>query len=286
MDASIRSRSIIISVAIHLFIFLILLFTVMTTQIPPFPEPGGGGGVLVDIGTVDMATGNIQPMSEVTTEDPVYETVKSKPAPEEEVATQETEDAAVVAKPIKEKPTTVVKRNPTPAPTNKPVKETPRKADPLAIYGGRSNNSTSQGTAKSGTGDQGSRTGDPNALFPGRGGAGGTGDGTGTGNGSGSGPGSGSGDGKGVSFSLTGRSMVRAPQVSDRSQETGKVVVEITVDNNGTVVSAFPGGRGSTTTSQYLFKLAKEAAMKAKFNPSPNAADIQKGTMTFVFVVQ
>lgn len=284
MESSFRSRSLAISAGIHLIIFLILFFVVMTTQIPPFPEPGGGGGVLVDIGTVDMATGNIQPMSEVTTQDPVFETVKSKPAPEEEVATQETEDAPVTAKPIK-KTAVTVKKNVTTTAVAKP-KETPRQADPKAIYGGRTNNSQSQGTATSGSGDQGSKSGDPNALYSGKGGRGGEGDGTGTGKGSGSGPGTGSGNGNGISFSLTGRNMLRAPQVSDRSQETGKVVVDITVDNNGSVVSAIPGGRGSTTTSQYLFRLAKDAAMKAKFNPSPDAADIQKGTMTFVFVVQ
>ncbi|MBP9790014.1 MAG: energy transducer TonB, partial [Bacteroidia bacterium] len=75
-------------------------------------------------------------------------------------------------------------------------------------------------------------------------------------------------------------------QITDHSQETGKVVVDITVDKDGTVETAIPGGRGSTTTSAYLFRLAKEAAMKAKFNPSPEGADIQKGTISFVFLVQ
>ena len=79
---------------------------------------------------------------------------------------------------------------------------------------------------------------------------------------------------------------MRPPVISDRSQETGKVVVDITVDQAGNVVSAIPGGRGSTTTSSYLFRLAKEAAMKAKFNASPEGADVQKGTITFIFVVQ
>ena len=34
------------------------------------------------------------------------------------------------------------------------------------------------------------------------------------------------------------------------------------------------------------FAKAKEAALKAKFNASPESADIQKGTMTFVFLVK
>ena len=80
--------------------------------------------------------------------------------------------------------------------------------------------------------------------------------------------------------------MMREPKVSDQSQETGKVVVDITVDKDGNVIAAIPGGRGSTTTSSRLFALAKEASMKAKFSTSTDAADIQKGTITYVFVVQ
>ena len=111
--------------------------------------------------------------------------------------------------------------------------------------------------------------------------------GSGTGTGDGEGPGIGTGKGGGVSFSLAGRKWNRPPPLpKDNTQETGKVVVDITVDKNGQVVSATPGGRGSTTTSAYLFRLAKEAAMKAKFDENPEAADIQRGTITFIFVVQ
>ena len=55
-EAGIRSRSILISVLVHGLLFLILLFTVMSTPIPPFPETGGGGGVIVNIGYVDEAS--------------------------------------------------------------------------------------------------------------------------------------------------------------------------------------------------------------------------------------
>ena len=64
------------------------------------------------------------------------------------------------------------------------------------------------------------------------------------------------------------------------------MVVEITVDKDGLVTFANPGVRGTTASSPLLFKLAKEAAMQAKFSPSESGADIQRGTITFVFVVQ
>jgi TonB family protein len=278
MDASIRSRSAILTIVIHVAIFLILLFTLMTIQIPPFPETGGGGGVLVNIGMLEEASGNEQPMSENITKDPVIEKVKVTPVQEEPVATQDFEDAPI-AKENKEKKITPVKTEPK---IVKEVKKEPVKTvDSRAIYKGKTTDSKSQGTGQ-GKGDQGDPSGDPFSKYTGKSGSGTGGPGTGGGEGSGDGP----GKGGGVSYSLSGRRMVQTPKINDKSQETGKVVVDITVDKNGNVTSATPGGRGSTTTSSLLFRLAKEAAMRAKFNESQEDADIQKGTITFVFVVQ
>mgnify|MGYP003346591612 CR=1 FL=1 len=52
--------------------------------------------------------------------------------------------------------------------------------------------------------------------------------------------------------------------VNDNSQETGIVVITITVDKNGNVISANGPARGSTTTSANLLKKSKEAAEKMK----------------------
>lgn len=278
-EAGIRSRSIVISVLIHGLLFLILLFTVMSTPIPPFPETGGGGGVIVNIGYVDEASGDIQPMSENTTEDPSLTNVVTMPSPEEQFATQDIEESPIV----KEKPDptkTNIKKQQVATTKTPPVKTEPvRVADSKALYKGSKNGSTSQGTGQ-GAGDQGDPAGDPNSKYYGKG------NGTGGGEGGGDGKGTGGGKGDGFSFDLAGRRVTRKPQVNDRSQETGRVVVDITVDKNGHVTSAIPGGRRSTTTSSYLYRLAKEAALKAEFSPSPDGADIQKGTMTFDFVVQ
>lgn len=277
MDANIRSRSAILSIAVHAGLFLVLLFTMLKTQIPPFPETGGSGGVIVNIGTVDEASGDVQPMAEVISKDPVVDRVKPSTAPDEDIATQELEEVDIP--PVKKvdvkkdvKPTkTDVKT------TSKPT-EPVKTVNPSAIYQGKTTASKSQGTG-SGTGDQGDKNGDPFSKYTGK-------NGNGTGTGGGEGTGIGNGTGKGISFSLSGRKLIRTPQITDHSQETGKVVVDITVDKDGAVETAIPGGRGSTTTSAYLFRLAKEAAMKAKFNPSPEGADIQKGTISFVFLVQ
>jgi TonB family protein len=280
VNAEIRSRSLILSVAIHAALFLLLLFFVMTSTIPPFPEAGGGGGVLVNIGYVDEASGEVQPMSSTVTPEPQQVKAVSQPAPEEKITTQEDEESVAMNTSDKK-----VKKE-TKKPTETVTKTEPVKTvDAGSLYKGKKNNSTSQGTSTSGTGDQGDRQGDPDSKYTGKNGTGG-GPGSGTGTGGGNGDGDGPGTGSGISFDLSGRKLLLKPSIDDRSQETGKVVVSITVDRSGNVTEARPGARGSTTTSSYLFAKAKEAAMKAKFNASPEAADIQKGTMTFVFLVK
>ena len=79
--------------------------------------------------------------------------------------------------------------------------------------------------------------------------------------------------------------MVAPPKITNNTQEKGIVVVDIWVDNNGNVTKAVPGVRGSTTTSSVLYKKAKDAALKTKFSAKPDAPAVQKGTMTFVFIL-
>jgi outer membrane biosynthesis protein TonB len=286
-DNSIRSKSIALSVLIHGALLLALILYVMNIKIPPFPESGGGGGVLVNIGYVDLSTGVVQPMTPTTTTNPVPEKVPPAPQSKQpDLITQDNEvTAAVNAIKKHEAPKSVVKTT-TPITikeTKKPV-ETPREADPRALYKGN-NTSTSQGTSNSGSRDEGRPDGDPRSMYKGGSGTG-SGPGSGGGQGGGIGTGQGPGAGPGFSFSLSGRSLLMKPSVDDRSQETGKVVVDISVDRNGNVVDASPYGRGSTNVSAYLRGKAKEGAMKAKFSPNPNGPDVQKGTMTFVFLVQ
>jgi len=95
---------------------------------------------------------------------------------------------------------------------------------------------------------------------------------------------SGSGLGnKGVSYDLTGRNSLSIPKPQYNLQESGKVVVEITVDKTGKVVSARPGMPGSTTSNSILFEAAKKAAMKAKFNSDSKAPAYQQGSITYHF---
>ena len=95
------------------------------------------------------------------------------------------------------------------------------------------------------------------------------------------------GSGNGISFKLDGRSFGSTPPKPEyRSKSEGKVVVEIRVDRSGNVIGAYPGKAGTTTTDKVLHEAARKAALEAKFNSAPNAAEIQIGTITYTFIQQ
>tara|TARA_R110001583_G_scaffold16737_3_gene68485 strand:- start:27724 stop:28671 length:948 start_codon:yes stop_codon:yes gene_type:complete len=88
---------------------------------------------------------------------------------------------------------------------------------------------------------------------------------------------------KGYAFDLKGRNSISIPKPKYDLQESGKVVVEVTVDRNGKVTNARPGVSGSTTANITLLEAAKKAALKAKFNSDSKAPAYQRGTITYHF---
>jgi len=135
-----------------------------------------------------------------------------------------------------------------------------------AFGGGKTDNgsqSTGQGNTY-GKGNQGSPDGTPGAKQYGLGG----------------------GAGKGISFSLAGRNARSLPKPTFPGNESGVVVVEVTVDKFGKVTKALPGIKGSNTVNTDLLEAAKKAALAASFNTDENAPAFQKGTITYHFILQ
>jgi periplasmic protein TonB len=275
-----KYRALAISLFFHAGLLLILIYTFLTTPDPPLT---GGEGMVVNLGYVDESTGDIQPMSEseaqpiITAEEISASIAKAE---EEKILTQENEATEEVkvnenadAETKENDHQNVTEENKNQGESNvkavEEVKKEEPKVNPLALYKGQSNNSTSQGNSNKGTGDQGDPNGDPNATNYGKN----TGDGNNP------------GDGKGISFSLAGRRMIAKPQIQDNSQEEGKVVVDIIVDRSGKVIKATPGARGSTTTSTHLYNKAKQSALNAKFSARNDGPEEQKGNITFVFIL-
>jgi periplasmic protein TonB len=256
---------------------LLALFFMVVFQNPDPPLFADNSGVEVNFGNSEEGMGEEQP-DKLTSPAPK---TPPPPQPREQVLTQNTEESPVTAKEtLAEKIKEPVKQPP--PPEEKPREEIKQPVvNSNALYKGKKSTSTSSGSeGETGKpGDQGIENG---SLYSKKhGNTMGQGD-----HGEGDGAEGKGGKGKGVSFSLTGRKLVKTPEIIDRSQETGKVVVAITVDKNGTVTKAVPGARGSTTTSAALYAKAQQAALRARFNANPDASEEQRGTITFVFILQ
>ena len=73
------------------------------------------------------------------------------------------------------------------------------------------------------------------------------------------------------------------PRPSYGVQASGKVVVDIWVDQYGNVTKAQAGVEGTTATDKTLWQAAYKAAMGAHFNMDASAPALQEGTITYIF---
>jgi TonB family protein len=90
----------------------------------------------------------------------------------------------------------------------------------------------------------------------------------------------------GITYNLGGRSILSLPYPKYASESEGRVVVEVSVDPSGKVVQANPGTKGSSTLDGYLLNAAREAALKARFEVKQDAPALQKGTITYNFILK
>jgi len=274
-DSKDNSKALIGTIFFHGLLIVLLLIFGLSTPLP-LPEEEG---VIVALGFTDLGDGELLPVAP--------RNVAAAPTPQpparaaEQVVTQDTEESIALPpaqpRPRPQQPTPETPRRtpaPTPQPTPQttqpaatqpqPVPEPPRQqVDQRALFPGadqRAATTPSPGT----TGQQGAQ-GRPE----------GTAEGTGTGLGQ-----------SGVSFDLAGRrpSVLPLPEYDVPAQ--GRVVVAITVDRQGRVVRATAGARGSTTTDAALFRLAEDAARRARFDVKLDAAEEQVGTITYFFIRQ
>jgi len=93
-------------------------------------------------------------------------------------------------------------------------------------------------------------------------------------------PGSGSGTG---GYGLNGRSLRSNDKVLQKCNQEGIVVVRITVNNQGTVIKAEPGVKGSTNKDPCLLEPAKKTALMHKWNADSNAPSQQIGFVVVNF---
>ena len=270
----------------------------------PDPLPKPDEGLLVSFGLPDQGKGDDKPMTQNETKDvpplppseskpekPSKETVEevkptpSKPettkpskAPDPKVITTEDPNVAALKKKQKEdaiKAAEEVKAKKAAddeAKKQVAVEESRKKAEAAAAAKEKSDleNAKKQygdvfGSGKGNTnkpGNQGDPNGDPNADNL---------------------KGISTGSGK-VGGGLGGRGVAYEPTVTENSQKTGRIVVNVCVDSKGKVVSAKYTQKGSTTTDASLRQIAEESALKFKFSASD--VDQQCGTITYDFKVK
>ncbi|SEP54665.1 energy transducer TonB [Flavobacterium urocaniciphilum] len=249
-------------------------------------EGGGGGGVSVNFGDTDFGKGNdyLNETLEVNMKEIASEPEESVP---DDILTQDNVGANVTTPPktnIKPKDKKPTETKPVENPKT-PVKK-PNSALSNMIKGknkGGDGNSSSSGNQGSANGNLNS-----NGYYGSGGSGGGTGGGNGTGNGTGTGPGSGSGSGGGNgsgigkgNYNLAGRRTAYIPPTDNDCNQSGRVIIEVTVDRSGKVISAV-NGKGSTADA-CLIALAKKYAYQTRWQPSETAAEKQVGNITYNF---
>ncbi len=229
-------------------IVMILLAFGYNPPDPPIPEEG----VEVNVGDSDFGMGDSpEPSSETSSYAP--------PAARQQVATQRTEPAPSVTS----SPNSGNVTNPTAQEQPQPENKEPE-INRNALFPGKRNTQGggSQGVTE-GTGNQGKPDGNPTSNNY-----------------------SGNGGGTGVDFQLQGRSAVALPRPpSYTGSDQGKVVIKVWVNQQGQVVRAEAGQKGTTLAKDQYVRQALEYAKKARFSASASAPEEQIGYITYIFKI-
>jgi outer membrane biosynthesis protein TonB len=267
-----KRKSFIIAILIYGGLAVLFFFIGLKYPDPPLEE-GGVEISMADFGFDDRGFGEIEPAQskpietiEESTTESVPEVVNSNV--EEAVTTQEESDISVpeeelekdlVVEKTAEEKIEEVKPEET-KPVEEPEPEIDEKLKSALGAWDQPEESNNEGTQEGTSGNEGVISGKPE--------------------------GKGTFGGNGSSFELGGRSMSSGPKVGEKPKEEGKVVLNIWVNRDGDVVRTAQNLGESNTTSQHLFNLAKNAALKARFNQSPDAPPEQRGKMTFIFILR
>ncbi|MDY0781359.1 energy transducer TonB [Tenacibaculum sp. IB213877] len=256
------------SAVITAILLLLLLFGIFNFGMR-YLDPPIEYGIAVNFGNSEVGSG--EPVQNTQAATPVEENSSPKqeetPAEtiKEEVVTEETtKDVPVV------KNEEVVKKDPVKDPVKEPevVKEEspkPSKEATDALNNLLKGNSSEGATKGEGNDNQsgvkGNENGDPDSPnYYGN-----------------------SGSGSGGNYNLAGRKALTKPIEKPGCEEEGTVVVSIEVDQSGKVIAAKPGAKGTTNSAPCLFKAAKEAALKTKWNADAKAPSKQRGTIIYKF---
>ena len=82
-------------------------------------------------------------------------------------------------------------------------------------------------------------------------------------------------------FTLVGRRVSNMPSIDNNCNQSGRVIIEVTVDKSGQTISAVKAK--GTTADACLIELAIKFALQTKWQPSETAPEKQTGLITYNF---
>ena len=286
-----------ISIGLHLALFILFIFLLAWKEpFPPLPEYG----IEVNFGLDNAGSGNIQPQTPANNNpSPIEDPAPEPPAPTQEEVPTETvtetvqEEAAPaptetteITEPVEQTQVTQPEPNLVPeqeSPKEQKIEKEPEpkqepKLDPAASYPNKKSTTSgangttgasdepansNQGDKPGETGDQGNPEGklDARALY---------------GN-----PGGGAG---GAALDMTGWNWDFLPRPEDTSNETGHIVFEIKIDEDGEILSIRTIEK---SVSDPLVKIYRSEVTKLTFSPtSANSRPAPTSTGRITFIIK
>lgn len=86
-----------------------------------------------------------------------------------------------------------------------------------------------------------------------------------------------------IRYQMKGRKITQPPVISNATENSGTVVVKVTIDQYGNVIRAKPGFAGSTTSSEYLYIKAEFAARSTRFDATGKGPVETSGTIAITY---
>ena len=277
LDTPSKKKSAGLTAVVAILLLLLFFMLGLTYYDPPISY-----GMEVNFGTLAQGSGEVQPTKSVQTiEQPVekpfeveekVEVTPPKESTEESIKEVLTEKESTVVVPDKKEEVKLreaVEEEPEPEVEPEPLKEVPKVSEATkSVVSNLLKNKTEDGEQTQGEGDdlvqgdKGKLEGNPySSSYYNNYGLG----------------------GRGKGYGLNGRNLQSNGKVVQDCNQEGTVVVRITVNNNGEVVQAVPGVKGSTNTHPCLLEPARKTALLHKWFPDNNAPAEQIGFVVIQF---
>ena len=278
-----KNRTIALAVATGFQVLLLILFFFLVAwrrPDPPLPEYGieldfgldnSGSGQpvepepapVVEEVVEEQAEAEVEEITEVEVEVPepeveeIVEAEIAEPPPEEPVEavvteTQVEESPAVIEEVEEEVKEVIAEPEPEPAPKPKPKAE--------SLYPGKTKKATNQGDDADEVGDKGKEDGkiDERALYGARGSA------------------------DGASLQMAGWNWDNIPRPNDSSNENGRVVFEITIDDQGEIIGVKTIEKTVSPTVEREYRRAVEQLTFSTTSDNVRPAPTSTGRITFI----